>query len=81
MTRTVAGIVLGLLLLTWSAGAVAQTAEGEQFVNGQKGTYRGRILEAETGRPASLALHSKRVTIESSRSAGSSSSSCSASCP
>jgi hypothetical protein len=51
MTSMAAGILLGLLLLTWNAGAVAQTADGEHFVNGQKGTYRGRVLDAETGRP------------------------------
>jgi len=56
MTRTAAGILLGLLLLTWSARAVAQTGDGERFVNGQKGTYRGRVLDAETGLPLAGAV-------------------------
>jgi hypothetical protein len=38
-------------MLTGCVTAAAQTADGERYVNGQKGTYRGRVLDAETGRP------------------------------
>jgi hypothetical protein len=52
MTRLSAGILLGLLLLTWSAGAVAQTGPPlEQYLSGPRGPYRGRVLDAETGKP------------------------------
>ena len=51
MTHMTAGILSGLLLLAWSGGALAQTQDGERFVSGQKGTYRGRVLDAETWKP------------------------------
>jgi hypothetical protein len=52
MTRMTAGILLGLLVLTWSAAAVAQTGQSlERYLNGHRGPYRGRVLDAETGKP------------------------------
>lgn len=52
MTRITAGLLLGLLLLTWSGAAVAQTGQPlERYVNGHRGPYRGRVLDAETGKP------------------------------
>jgi len=52
MTRMVAGILLGLLMLTWCAVAVAQTGQPlERYLNGHRGPYRGRVLDAETGKP------------------------------
>jgi hypothetical protein len=52
MMRTVTGIVLGLLLLTCSGAAVAQTGPPlEQYLTGPRGPYRGRVLDAETGKP------------------------------
>jgi hypothetical protein len=51
MTRTASAILVGLLTLTGCVAAAAQTDDGERYVNGQKGTYRGRVLDAETGRP------------------------------
>lgn len=52
MTRTTAGILLGLLMLTWSGAAVAQTGQPlERYLNGHRGPYRGRVLDAETGKP------------------------------
>jgi hypothetical protein len=52
MTRMTAGILLGLLVLTWSAAAVAQTGQPlERYLNGHRGPYRGRVLDAETGKP------------------------------
>jgi len=56
MTHVTAWFLLGLLMLTSSAAVVAQTDDGERFVNGQKGTYRGRVLDAETGRPLAGAV-------------------------
>jgi hypothetical protein len=52
MTRMTAGILLGLLVLTWSEAAVAQTGQPlERYLNGHRGPYRGRVLDAETGKP------------------------------
>ncbi len=52
MTRMAAGILLGLLLLTGYAIAVAQTGQPlEQYLSGPRGPYRGRVLDAETGKP------------------------------
>ena len=52
MTRMVAGILLGLLMLTWCAVAVSQTGQPlERYLNGHRGPYRGRVLDAETGKP------------------------------
>jgi hypothetical protein len=52
MTRMAAGILLGLLLLTWCAAAGAQTGQPlEQYLSGPRGPYRGRVLDAETGKP------------------------------
>lgn len=52
MTRMMAGILLALLILTWSATAVAQTGQPlERYLNGHRGPYRGRVLDAETGKP------------------------------
>jgi hypothetical protein len=47
-----AGMLLGLLMLTWCAAAVAQTGQPlEPHLNGPGGPYRGRVLDAETGKP------------------------------
>jgi len=52
MTRMAAGMLLGLLMLTWCAAAVAQTGQPlEPHLNGPGGPYRGRVLDAETGKP------------------------------
>jgi len=51
MTRRGAAVLVGLLALGTCGAAVAQTEDGDGYVNGQKGTYRGRVLDAETGRP------------------------------
>lgn len=51
MTRRGAAVLVGLLALGSCGTAVAQTDDGDGYVNGQKGTYRGRVLDAETGRP------------------------------
>ena len=52
MTRVAVGILLGLLMLTWCAAAVAQTGQPlEPHLNGPGGPYRGRVLDAETGKP------------------------------
>ena len=52
MTRTAAGMLLGLLMLTWSGVAVAQTGQPlERYLDGHRGPYRGRVLDAETGKP------------------------------
>jgi hypothetical protein len=51
MTRRKAAVLVGLLALASCGTAVAQTEDGDGYVNGQKGTYRGRVLDAGTGRP------------------------------
>ncbi len=51
MTRRGAAVLVGLLALGTCGAAVAQTEDGDGYVNGQKGAYRGRVLDAETGRP------------------------------
>jgi hypothetical protein len=52
MTRMTARVLLGLLMLIWSATAVAQTGLPlEPHLNGPAGPYRGRVLDAETGKP------------------------------
>ena len=52
MTRTATATLLGFLLLTCSGAAVAQTGQPlERYLNGHRGPYRGRVLDAETGRP------------------------------
>jgi hypothetical protein len=51
MTRRGATLLVGLLALGSCGAAVAQTEDGDGYVNGQKGTYRGRVLDAGTGRP------------------------------
>ena len=52
MTQLSAAILMGLLVLTWNAAAVAQTGQPlERYVNGHRGPYRGRVLDAETGKP------------------------------
>ena len=51
MTRLGAAVLVGLLALASCGTAVAQTEDGDGYVNGQKGTYRGRVLDAATGRP------------------------------
>jgi hypothetical protein len=52
MKRATIPLLLGLLLLTWSAAAVGQTGQPlEPYLNGHRGPYRGRVLEAETGKP------------------------------
>lgn len=52
MTRMTAGILLGLVVVSWSGAAVAQTGQPlERYVNGHRGPYRGRVLDAETGKP------------------------------
>jgi hypothetical protein len=52
MMRTVPGILLGLLVLTWCSVAVAQTAQPlKPHLDGPGGPYRGRVLDAETGKP------------------------------
>jgi hypothetical protein len=51
MTRRAMTMLVGLLVLAGWGSAAAQNDDGEQYVNGQKGTYRGRVLDAETGRP------------------------------
>lgn len=52
MRRLATRILLALLLLTWSAAAVAQTGQPlEQYLTGPRGPYRGRVLDAETGKP------------------------------
>jgi hypothetical protein len=52
MKRMTEPILLGLVLLTWSAAAMAQAGQPlERYVNGHRGPYRGRVLEAGTGKP------------------------------
>lgn len=52
MTRMATGILLALLVLMWCAAAVAQTGQPlERYLNGRRGPYRGRVLDAETGKP------------------------------
>jgi hypothetical protein len=52
MMRMAAGILLGLLLGTGYATAVAQTGQPlEQYLSGPRGPYRGRVMDAETGKP------------------------------
>jgi hypothetical protein len=52
MKRATIPLLLGLLLLTWSAAAVGQTGQPlEPYLNGHRGPYRGRVLDAETGKP------------------------------
>jgi hypothetical protein len=51
MTRRKAAVLVGLLALASCGTAAAQTEDGDGYVNGQKGTYRGRVLDAGTGRP------------------------------
>ena len=51
MTRRGAAALVGLLALTSCGTAAAQTEDGDGYVNGRKGTYRGRVLDAGTGRP------------------------------
>jgi hypothetical protein len=52
MTGIAAGILLGFVVVSWSGGAVAQTGQPlERYVNGHRGPYRGRVLDAETGKP------------------------------
>lgn len=51
MIRRGAAVLVGLLALASCTTAAAQTEDGDGYVNGQKGTYRGRVLDAGTGRP------------------------------
>jgi hypothetical protein len=51
MTRRGVAVLVGFLALASCGTAVAQTEDGDGYVNGQKGTYRGRVLGAGTGRP------------------------------
>jgi hypothetical protein len=51
MTRRAMTMLVGLLVLAGWGSAAAQNDDGKRYVNGQKGTYRGRVLDAETGRP------------------------------
>jgi len=52
MTRMAAEILLGLLVMSWSGAAGAQTGQAlERYVNGHRGPYRGRVLDAGTGKP------------------------------
>ena len=51
MTRRGVTVLVGLLALASCGTAVAQTEDGDGYVNGQKGTYRGRVLDAGTRHP------------------------------
>ena len=51
MTGRGVTVLVGLLALASCGTAAAQTDDGDGYVNGQKGTYRGRVLDAGTGRP------------------------------
>jgi len=52
MTRMAAEILLGLLVMSWSGAAGAQTGQPlEQYLSGPRGPYRGRVLDAETRKP------------------------------
>jgi hypothetical protein len=51
MTRRGVTVLVGLLALASCGTAVAQTEDGDGYVNGQKGTYRGRVLDAGTSHP------------------------------
>ena len=44
-------MLMVLLALASCTTAAAQTEDGERYVNGKKGTYRGRVLDAESGNP------------------------------
>ena len=51
MTRRGVTVLVGLLALASCGTAVAQTEDGDGYVNGQKGMYRGRVLDAGTRHP------------------------------